>query len=195
MGDESDPARLIAALEQQAREERARVEAEASAAASRIAAEAGREIERFRAEARQELRREIVVEGRRLLGEARLQARIERLRMKRALLADVFERAGKAIEELKAGAGYRGALETLAAEAQAVIGAGCRVEVRAEDATVIATSADGRRRADNSLAARIAAARDRAEPEVAKVLFGERRPGSRAATGRAAADPAAGGSP
>jgi vacuolar-type H+-ATPase subunit E/Vma4 len=181
--DDSDPGRLFAALEEQAREERGRIEAEAAEQASRIIADGDREVERLRAQARQDLRRELVVEGRRLLGEARARARIERLRAKRALLAEVFEGAGEAIERMKAGRGYREALDALAAEARASIGEPCSVEVRAEDASVIATSADGRRRADNSLATRIVAARGSAEPEVGRILFGARRPTGRAAAG------------
>jgi vacuolar-type H+-ATPase subunit E/Vma4 len=173
--DSSDPGRLFAALEERAREERDRIEAEAAQRASGILAEAAREVQRILTQARLELRRQLVIEGKRLAGEARLRARMERLHAKRALLAEVFASATAEIEHLKAGRGYRAALDALAAEARACIGEPCSVEVGAENASVIATSADGRRRADNSLAARIRAAGIVAEPEVAKILFGARQ--------------------
>jgi vacuolar-type H+-ATPase subunit E/Vma4 len=171
--ESSDPGRLFAALEGRAREERDRIEAEAAERASGIIAHASQEVERIRAQARLTLRRELVVEGKRLEGEARLRARIERLQAKRALLDEVMNRAGAEIEKLKTGPGYREALAALAAEARAAIGEPCSVEVNAESASVVATSADGRRRAHNGLAARIRAAKIVAEPELAKILYGD----------------------
>jgi vacuolar-type H+-ATPase subunit E/Vma4 len=171
----SDPGRLFAALEGRAREERDRIEAEAAERASGILADAARDVERIRTQARLDLRRQLVIEGKRLAGEARLRVRMERLHAKRALLAEVFAGASAEIERLRAGRGYRAALDALAAQARASIGEPCSVEVSEENGSVVATSTDGKRRADNGIAARIRAAGIVAEPEVAKLLFGARQ--------------------
>jgi vacuolar-type H+-ATPase subunit E/Vma4 len=171
MTQETEPGALFNAMEQQAGEERARIRTDAEARAGEILAAADAEIARLKTEALRALEKELAVERQRMLGEALMTARIERLRMKRRLLAEAFRRAGEAVERRKTASGYPAALQSLAAEARSIVGDPCRVEMSAEDGAAAAVSPDGRRRADNGLASRLRRAEAGAEPEVARRLF------------------------
>ena len=175
MASGTDSGALFDAIEDRAGEERARIRAEAEARAGQIGASADAEIERLKAAAMRALEKELAAERQRLLGEARMRARIGRLETKRRFLAEAFKLAGERIARLAAGEGNRAALEGLAAEAKAEVGEPCVVEVRAEDGTVTARSPDGRRSADNSPATRLGRAQAGAEPQVAQLLFGKRK--------------------
>jgi vacuolar-type H+-ATPase subunit E/Vma4 len=172
MGRDSPPGALIEAMERQAVEERAKILSEAGERAARTLAAAEAECARITAEALGLLDRELSVERQRLVGEAILAARAERLRLKRRLLADAFARAEADIGRRAAGGEARAAFELLAAEARAAVGEPCRVEARADGSAVVASSTDGRRSADNGLAARMRRAKAAAEHEVARLLFG-----------------------
>jgi vacuolar-type H+-ATPase subunit E/Vma4 len=172
MGEETDPAKLIDAIEARAGEERAKIRAEAEARAKEIQAGADAEIQRMKAEAGRGLEKELAAEAQRLLGKARIQTRGEQLQMKRRILAEAFQRARKEIETLSRSKDCPAALEVLAAEAKAAVGEPCAVEIRREEGTVKAISRDGRRRADNSLLSRLGKAASLHESEVARILFG-----------------------
>jgi vacuolar-type H+-ATPase subunit E/Vma4 len=172
MGSEPGSGALFGAIEERAAEERARLIAEAESRVRAISAAAEAECARMKAEAMAVLEHELAAEQQRLYGEARMKARAEGLAARRKLLAEAFLRAEKEIEARKAEPGYRPALTALAEEARAAVGEPCTVEVSAEDARVMATSADGRRRAENSLAGRLRRAQTAAEHLVAEHLFG-----------------------
>jgi vacuolar-type H+-ATPase subunit E/Vma4 len=65
----------------------------------------------------------------------------------------------------------------LAEEARAAVGEPCTIDVSAEDGRITATSADGRRRVENSLEGRLRRAQVAAEHLVAEHLFGGAREG------------------
>jgi vacuolar-type H+-ATPase subunit E/Vma4 len=163
---------LIDAMEHQAADERRRIRSEADARAGGVLASADAECERLKTEALHALDKDLAVERQRIVGEAIMQARAERLRMKRRLLADVFRRAGEKINRRTADAEYPAALALLAAEARAVAGEPCEVTAGVEDGLVTALSSDGRRRVENGIAARLGRAEIVAEHEVARRLFG-----------------------
>ena len=109
-----------------------------------------------------------------------MRARAESLVARRALLAEAFQAAGREIQRMRSGTGRDAkaaavvALAALAEEAEAAVGGPCTLEVSAEDWRVTATSADGRRVAENSLDGRLRRAASAAEPAVARILFGRR---------------------
>ncbi len=172
MAQETTTGSLIDAMERQAGDERQRIRSEAEARAGEVLGAADAECERLKAEALYALDKDLVVERQRVVGEAIMQARAERLRMKRRILAEVFRRAREEVDRRVAEAGYPAALALLAAEARAAAGEPCDVTIRAEDGTVTALSPDGRRRVDNGLSARLRRAETYAEHEVARRLFG-----------------------
>ena len=162
---------FIGAIEGNADIERARLLAEAESRVSRIDAEAEAECNRMKTEGMARLEHELAAEQQRLLGEARMRARAAGLASRRSLLAEAFQRAEAEISRLKTGPGGAAVLSALAEEARAAVGEPCTVEVSA-DGRVTATSADGRRRGENSLDGRLLRAQTAAEPEVARRLFG-----------------------
>ena len=170
--EDRGPRPLMDAIDARASEERARILAEAEARVTEIGAAAEAECARLRAGAFAALERELELAQVRLLGEARLAARTDGLARRRALVAEAFRRAGGRIQALQAGPGAPAALARLAEEARAAAGDPCVVHASETDWTITAESADGRRRVDNSPAARLARARDTREHEVARLLFG-----------------------
>jgi vacuolar-type H+-ATPase subunit E/Vma4 len=160
---------LFTAIGQQAERERNAVLAEAEARARDILARADAKAGRMRAEALKRLERELAVERERLLGEARMEIRNERLAVKRRLLAEAF---GRARAELTPAAVRGGVLKALAAEALAAAGEGGTVQTDDTHASVLARSRDGRTRVDNSPLMRLARAEAVEEVEVARLLFG-----------------------
>jgi vacuolar-type H+-ATPase subunit E/Vma4 len=172
MDTEPGPGALLGAIDARAEEERARLLAEAEARARGILAAADAECARVKAAALAGLERELAVDQVRLIGEARMRARTEGLARRRALLDEAFRLAGERIQRLKAGPGAAAALAALAEEARQAVGEPCDVQASAADWTVTATSADGRRRAENGPDGRLARARAAAEHGVARRLFG-----------------------
>jgi vacuolar-type H+-ATPase subunit E/Vma4 len=173
MGSEPGPGALIGAIEERASEERARIIAEAETRAREIRAAAEAECARMTREAMAGLERELAAEQQRLLGEARMKARMEGLAVRRQLLAEAFTRAEEKIARLREGAGATAVKSALAEEARAAVGEPCTLEASPEDDRITATSADGRRSAENGLAARLGRARASMEHLVAARLFGE----------------------
>ncbi len=164
---------LFGAIAEKAAGERERILADAAARVGDILAAADAECARLRAEAEAGLEKELATEGQRLLGEARMHARMARLRSRRSMLSDVFRMAGEEIERLREGPGAARAFVLLAAEAKAAVGEPCTAEVQEAEGRVQASSADGRRQADNGLKSRLRRAETAAEPEVARLLFGQ----------------------
>ncbi len=172
MDQDQEPEQLFSAIEERAGEERARIREEAETRARVTLEEADAEIQRLKAEAMRGLERELASEAQRLAGEARMKARSEGLQVKRRLLEEAFARARVEIERLGSSPDAAAALETLSAEASAAVGEPCTVDVDRKKGSVIAESSDGRRRADNSLLARLEKAQAAYEAEVAGLLFG-----------------------
>jgi vacuolar-type H+-ATPase subunit E/Vma4 len=172
MDQGQDPEQLFSTIEERAREERARIRSEAEARVRVTREETDAEIERLKAEAMRGLERELASEAQRLVGEARMTGRGEGLQVKRRLLEETFKRARVEIERLCASPDAAAALETLSAEASAAVGEPCTVDVDKKKGSVVAASSDGRRRADNSLLARLDRAQAVYEAEVAGLLFG-----------------------
>ena len=172
MDQEQEPGQLFSAIEERAGEERARIRAEAEGRARVTLEEAEAEIQRLKAEALRGLERELASEAQRLVGEARMKGRGEGLQVKRRLLEEAFSRARAEVQRLCASADAAAALEMLSAEASAAVGKPCSVEVDVKKGSVVASSPDGRRRADNSLLSRLDRAQSAFEAEVAGLLFG-----------------------
>jgi vacuolar-type H+-ATPase subunit E/Vma4 len=173
MASEPGPGALFDAIEERAGEERARLIAEAEARAQEIGAAAHAECARMKADAMAGLEHELAAEQQRLLGEARMKARAEGLAARRQLLVEAFQRAEKEIAARKAGPGLGRAMEALAEEARAAVGEPCTVDLSAAEGRVTASSADGKRSAENSLEGRLKRAQTVAEHLVAARLFGE----------------------
>ena len=172
MEPEAGPGALIGAIEERAAEERARLIAEAEARAKEIRDAAEAECARMKAEAMAGLERELAGEQQRLLGEARMKTRAAGLGARRRLLADAFQRAEKEIAARKTGPHYAAVIAALAEEARAAVGEPCTTDASAGTGNVSASSADGKRSAENSLEGRLRRAQTAAEHLVAERLFG-----------------------
>jgi vacuolar-type H+-ATPase subunit E/Vma4 len=172
MASEPGPGALLGAIEDRAAEERARLVAAAEARAREISAAAEAECARMKTEALAGLEHELASEQLRLLGEARMRVRAEGLAARRLLLEEAFQRAGTEIAARKAGPEYGAAVEALAEEARAAVGEPCEMDTSSGAGSVAAASADGKRRAENSLEGRLGRAQGAAEHLVAQRLFG-----------------------
>jgi vacuolar-type H+-ATPase subunit E/Vma4 len=175
MDQEQGPDTLFGAIDRRGEEERRAIRGDAETRCRQILAEADSRIEALKAEAMRALERELAGDRQRLLGEARMKARAEGLRVKRRLIAEAFARAGKEIERRRASPEAEEALKSLAAEAAAAVGQPCTVETSPEEGTAVAFSPDGSRRADNSLASRLKRALIVDESDVAHRLFTQLR--------------------
>ncbi len=165
---------LFQVIDQQAEKERAALIAEAKAQARVILDAAAREIDAQRQAAERKLEQELHVEEERLLGEARMDARNEQLSLKRGLIAEAFALAKEEILRLTETGAYSAVMKRLRSQAIAEAGEGCSVESAGAEArgSLVVTSADGRKRLDNSLLSRLAKAVSLEEPAVAAILFG-----------------------
>ncbi len=187
---------LLADLEAQAASQRGKEDDETRQKIAEIEAHAEAEIGRLREQAETRLRRLIANDRERIASRFRIEERRRLLEARRSALARVFSAArGRLTEGMDAGA-YRAMLTRLAAEALAAVGTDAALEVARRDlalgreiasglgataavqergdapGTVAAVSPDGRRRADNSLAPRLAQAERLMEEDLAAILFG-----------------------
>ena len=193
---DEDSDALLKAVHRQAEAEKAEILSQGRAEAQEICARAEAEIKKLEAEALRQADRELVAGKDRLLGQARMDKRNSLHCAKGKVLRDVFQQAGRDILTLRDGDGYRGILLALIGEAVGALGPGacvvvaksdkgfcegiaeelggdCTIKASADDpGTVIATSADGRRRTDNSLYSRLARVEALSKHDVAAVLFG-----------------------
>jgi vacuolar-type H+-ATPase subunit E/Vma4 len=174
MDQEPGPDKLFGAIDRRAEEERHAIHAEAEARAGQILIDADARVHALKAEAMQALEKELAGHRQRLRGEARMKARGEALQVKRRLLAEAFGRARAEIERLRGSPAAAEMMRSLAAEAAAAVGEPCTVKTCPEDGTVVASSPDGSRGADNGLASRLRRAQVVDESEVARRLFGKR---------------------
>jgi vacuolar-type H+-ATPase subunit E/Vma4 len=163
---------LLGAIDKRAEQERARLIAEAEEEARRTLARAEAEADAVRAAARAGLERELEAEQRRLVGEARLGARLRALTARRAVLSEAFRLARERLDQMKRGPDWKRARSAMSEEARAAVGEPCTLECSDAEGRVIASSADGRRRVENSLDGRLRRVQSAAEHEVARRLFG-----------------------
>jgi vacuolar-type H+-ATPase subunit E/Vma4 len=189
---------LFQVIYRQVENERTALLAEAEALARGLREKAAAEAEHLRSEAFARLEQELRAEELRLMGEARMEARNERLKVKRRYIKEAFRLAGEELLRLSGTDGYSAALRALLSEAleaagnanEAVVAVregeedACRAALKAlgftslirgsgnRAATLTVTSADGRRRMDNGLLSRLVKAESIEESEVAKILFG-----------------------
>jgi vacuolar-type H+-ATPase subunit E/Vma4 len=110
MDQEQGPDTLFGAIDKRGEEERRSIRVDAEQRCRQALAEADSRIEALKAEALRALERELAGHRQRLLGEARMKARAEGLRVKRRLIAEAFEHAGREVERLRASPGAEEAL-------------------------------------------------------------------------------------
>jgi vacuolar-type H+-ATPase subunit E/Vma4 len=187
---------LLADLEAQAASERAKADDETRQKTDEIQARADAEIARIREQAESRLRRLVALDRERITSRFRIEERRRLLEARREALARVFSEARGRLAEGMDPAAYRAMLSRLAAEALAAVGKDADLEVAGTDlalgreiasglgasgsvrergdapGTVVAVSPDGRRRADNSLATRLAQAERLMEEHIAAILLG-----------------------
>ncbi len=174
MEQEGSPSGLFAAIGEQAERERNEVLAGAEARAREILAAADAEAGQARRDALSRMETELRADADRLLGEARMDARNEKLAMKRRLLAEAYTRARQELTRRAGSPEQRRALEALAAEALGAAGEGGTVQTAEAGGSVIARSRDARTVIDNGLLSRLDRAVAREEAEVARLLFAPR---------------------
>jgi vacuolar-type H+-ATPase subunit E/Vma4 len=187
---------LLAELEAQAGGERAKLVEEARQKTEQARSRADAEIRGIEEAAARQLERAVALDRERIHGRFQIEERRRLLEARRAALTRVFAAARQRMGQRLAGSGYARALERRAAEALQAVGGEVNLEVARRDAaavrqaaarlpagagivergdepgTVVAVSRDGSRRADNSVAARMAQAERHLEDEVARRLFG-----------------------
>jgi len=194
---------LLSAMRAQAQEEKDAILAEAETKVREIQKRADAQIEKLKADAMREVDAQVCVESDRILGQARMYKRAKLLSAKRRLIKAAFDRAREELTTFCGTSEYGDALEALIREAVEAAAGDASIEVAAQDVdrcnaalaklgiehhaqasgqppgTVVATSADGRRKIDNSLATRLARAEAIMEQEVAARLFVTSSNGSR----------------
>ncbi len=191
---------LLEEIRGQSEAESRRILEEGQARISELRARSEEQIRRLEAEAQRQLERRLSIDEDRLRGEARLELRRRVLAARRQWLDRAFQEARKRLEqrcsaaefgelvprlvrEAAAAVGGQGVLqvarEDLGLARQAVQELGLDFEVRGEaerKGTVIASSSDGLRRADNGIWTRLEQAARSREQEVARLLFGGPEP-------------------
>jgi vacuolar-type H+-ATPase subunit E/Vma4 len=191
---------LLEEIRSQSQAESRRVQEEAQGRLSEIRARSEEQIRRLEAEAQRQLERRLSVDGDRLRGEASLELRTRVLAARRQWLDRTFQEARKRLEQRCSSAEYGELLPRLVREAAAAVGGqgilrvaredlelarravrelGLDFEVRGEEGprgTVVASSSDELRRADNGVWTRLAQAERSREQEIARLLFGGREP-------------------
>ncbi len=191
---------LLEEIRGQSEAESRRILEEGQARISELRARSEGEIRRLEAEAERQLARRLSIDEDRLRGEARLELRTRVLAARRQWLDRAFREAGKRLEQRCSSAEYGALLPRLAREAAAAVGGqgilrvaredlelagravrelGLDFEVRGEAArkgTLIASSSDGLRRADNGIWTRLEQAARGREQEIARLLFGGAEP-------------------
>jgi len=196
MGIDADAAPLVAEIDREAEAQRQQILREARDKAAEIAAASDARIRAAREEARRLTQKRARVDEDRLLGQARLDAQAERQLGLRRIYHRVFAQAREHLSGLAASSRYPAALKALVKEALSVIphaslltvaagdadlcrrilrelGKSCQVEGQKLPAgSVIASTADGNVRVDNSLEIRLAAAEAAMEPQVTRCLNG-----------------------
>ncbi len=186
---------LLEEIRGQSEAESRRVVEEGQARISELRARAEGEVRRLEAEAERQLARRLAIDEDRLRGEARLELRTRVLAARRQWLDRAFREARSRLERRCSSPEYGELLRRLAREAATAVGGqgvlkvapedqelargavkelGLDFEVRGEEAprgTLIASSVDGLRRADNGVWTRLEQAGRSREQEIARLLF------------------------
>lgn len=195
MGQDDNYDKLLQAVSQQAALDREKVLAEAKESVRQIEAQTRVEIEQIQSNIQAEAQREIRLEKDRLLGRSQMAFRLTRQSARVRLLKQAFAQAKKAVAALPKSPQYRDILGALMTEALAITGPDSRITVSvseeklcrawlgqqklscqiqaidAEPGTVLAVSAQGDRRVDNSLVTRLARVESLCQQDIAVVLF------------------------
>jgi len=196
--DDRSAANLLREMRERAEAEREAILEAARRRAVEIEEQNRRECERVEREGVAHAERELAAERDRLLGTAREETRAARVALKRAEIDHVFEAAAEVIEKRAGGPEWEEALSALLDEAVRFVGPGAAIGVAKEDLAlarkwlessspestatvepgprgkVAATSADGRRRAENGLASRLRRVKESGSAGIAGVLFAAR---------------------
>ena len=186
---------LLEEIRGQSEAERQRILEEGRGRVSAIRARAEEQVRRLEADAERQLARRLAVDEDRLRGEARLESRTQVLAARREWLDRAFQEARSRLARLCASAEYGGFLRRVAAEAAAAVGGQGVLRVAPEEAelargallelgldfevlgeagqkgSLVASSRDGLRRADNGVWTRLAQAAESREQEIARLLF------------------------
>jgi vacuolar-type H+-ATPase subunit E/Vma4 len=191
---------LLEEIRGQSEAESRRTLEEGQARIAEIRARSEGEVRRLEAEAERQLARRLSIDEDRLRGEARLELRTRVLAARRQWLDRAFQEARKRLEQRCSSAEYGGLLKRLTREAAAAVGGQGVLRVAEEDleparkavqelgldfqvrgeaerkGTLIASSSDGLRRADNGIWTRLEQVARSREQEVARLLFGGPEP-------------------
>jgi vacuolar-type H+-ATPase subunit E/Vma4 len=201
---QTDVDTLLAEVTRQAEAERGRLLAEARRQVEEARGRTAEEIRRLEEEAARHLESRLAADRSRIIGRLRMEERNRMLELRREAIRRAFEQAGRRLAE---GGGsreeYRRLLRRLIGEAVREVGGAADLQVARGDkelartlaremgldcavrgegeepGTVVASTGDGLRRVDNSLATRLRTAERVLEQEVSRLLFG----GSPAADG------------
>jgi vacuolar-type H+-ATPase subunit E/Vma4 len=104
---------LLDSMRREAEAEKEKIESEAAEHAAKIEREAEQELERIRSEARRRLDRELSVMRSRLVGNAEMEGRAERVRIKREMLDRVFDETRSRLSSLLESGEYATVLHRL----------------------------------------------------------------------------------
>ncbi len=191
-----DAEALVEEIDREAEAEKLKIIAEAQDKANQVLAAADVMIQRATEEASRLMEKRAHVDEDRLLGRARMDVQADRLRGMRRAYERVFEIARQRIDSLVRSPRYSEAMKALVREALEAVPRAAVISVAREDqemcrdilralgkscqvtgmdlgpGTVVASSADGRIRVDNSLAVRVAKAETQLETRVARCLNG-----------------------
>jgi|GEM_PF-4833592 len=193
---------LLSSMQKEADAEKEKIETEAAERVASIRREGEQELEQIQADATRRLERELAMTEDRLVGQARMDGRSERVRIKQELLDNVYQAARTELSSLSKSTDYAEVIGRLIGQLAEEMNGEVVLEVArderklAEEAlkraglswtleaghsvagTLIARSADGRKIVDNSVSVRLERAGNVLSGEIASILFGGDRPQS-----------------
>lgn len=187
---------LLEEIDREAEEEKKKIIREARDKAAQILAAAEVRIRSATEDASRRTEKLARVDEERLLGQARMEVQAHRMRGMHRAYQRVFEIARQRIDALIRSPRYPDAVKALIREALAAVPQAAMISVASEDremcrdilralgkscqvtgldagpGTVVVSTADGKIRVDNSLAARLASAETQLETRIARCLNG-----------------------
>ena len=194
MDADDDKAALLAAMRQQADQEKRQILDQAQTQVREIRAQGEAQVRTLREEAQREVDERVRAKGEHIQAETESDERSELLAVKRRLLQEAFDQAGQQLASSGEADTYRACIEALIEQAVKAVGSNVCVTVAPRDkslcegvlarlgvtgsvqtdgrtGTVIVTAQESKRRADNSLATRLTRAESLLQTEVARILF------------------------
>lgn len=188
---------MLVALEQEGQETVDRIESQAKAHENQILKEAKEEADRIRSDHIKKMEDQVRMERSRIINGAHFQVKKEVIRMKEAMMNEVFSEVSKRIENLRNDASYKDIFEKLTTEAVSGIAGKALVSIDPADENLgrevldkmkidyelalsnkclgglIARSEDGRIILNNTIDSRLDKAKQLLKTDVLKVLFGD----------------------